>query len=1079
MQPLDSLVYTPKGPIRMGDVKIGTTVSTPNGKTAPVTNIIPHGIQDVYRIHLSDGTYVDSGKDHEWEIYTALGSKGSRLTRKLQRGNVVKTTEEILNTYIYKYSDKAEFRYKLNPVKPVEHSANTLPIDPYLMGVLLGDGSLSTGEITSADEEIITTIQKRTGFELKRVSETKSKAKRYFLDFGKEYLPDLESLGLTNKKSHTKFIPDIYKYSSVEQRLWLLRGLMDTDGHAERNKNGSAEFCTVSKQLTHDVADLARSLGCKVSVKESDACYTLDGVRKVTGTRYRAHITVPAELNIFNLERKNCVGLPERYLRRTIVKVEKLDSRVEMQCITVGDEDHLYITDNYTPTHNCLDKNSFIVDADTLRPIRLKDVKDNFNTVTYNLNSNKPENSGASLSIPIYKNCVKFRLESGVSLTPSLDHLVYEKKSGWIPASEIKIGDQILAFSSYEHGVNTVTDEELEDIANFTISKNHIPDVVFNFDYLTLKNYFKILFVNYGRLDHKQKNITLSIFNKPFAFDLQHLLLRFNIFCRVTKDGLIRIDDSLDADLFLRDILDLDVAIHEAKNPRRWELVVNITNAGIREVYDIILKDNCNFSFSANNVVVHNSFCFSVLALWHAVTREGKAIHVFAPSSTQILEFFKAIDDWIGANPLLKEFVHPVGNSSAPMKRTFITGSTIHGHILGVNGTAPDKLRGITADVVFVDEGQGLSDEDWRVIKPIMRGDLTRRKSIRTYVAGTLNKAEGEYYEKIEKNLKKSKNETIIKIPITENEEWDFDMIEEERIAVNSEATWTTEYLLEVAEEDSAVFKKEDIDNVFKYDWEPSMEQVHPHNPIFLTVDWDKVQCGTNILISQYDPYLKNLKFIWHEEISKGEWTYTLAVNRIVELFEVFNPTLVIIDQGASEKQWEDLNSIALLRPELGLAQKLTRLAFQSNVVVPDQLTGEDRKIKVKPYLVELLRAKTQQSLLMIPKNREDIQKQFLDYKVIKTTANTVKFTSKNEHIIDCFLFAMFGIFTLFENPYTMTNESLDNFGVIAVPSEEDAVRQIKNNMLNMDLDEFEAVDFLYSRSSLDDSIYGYERDNF
>lgn len=348
MQPLYSSVYTPNGVVEMGSLKLGDIVSTPNGETGKVSGIYPHGKKEIYRLTLDDGTFVDAGDDHLWEVYTSLDWKGSR--RKKRFGNKVITTKEIMNNLTYSYSNRVGFNYKLNPIKPIKYTEVKLPIDPYLLGVLLGDGHLKSRRIFSNDSEVMEKIISNTGFDIVKHNANPNRVGTYYIK-SKDIKEYLISLNLIDCKSHTKFIPKIYLYSDINSRIELLRGLMDTDGSSDKNRKGQSEYCSVSKELAYNVAELARSLGCKVTIKESKAGYSKNGIRVETGLRYKLTIRNPHELEIFNLNRKKCGGLDERYLRRTIVKVEKLGF-TSMQCIEIDHPDHLYITDNCTPTHN-------------------------------------------------------------------------------------------------------------------------------------------------------------------------------------------------------------------------------------------------------------------------------------------------------------------------------------------------------------------------------------------------------------------------------------------------------------------------------------------------------------------------------------------------------------------------------------------------------------------------------------------------------------------------------------------------------------------------------------------------------
>jgi len=720
--------------------------------------------------------------------------------------------------------------------------------------------------------------------------------------------------------------------------------------------------------------------------------------------------------------------------------------------------------------------NSYVIDSTTRRPLRIDQAAKVKNTYCFDFEKNIVESSIAEWEYSGKKLCVSIRLESGVALTLSTDHMVLERKMGWIPAGDVRIGQELLAASKFPEGDNEVSEETILQTYEATINKSRIPDEIFNYNNYCLHLYLKALFSYYGRFDHKNQNITLSFFNKNLAFDVQHLLYRFEIYSRVTKDGILRIDEELERNLFLGVILDADVEVFETKSSRRWDLVVNKKDAGLKDVYELCVG-HPDTNFVANNTIIHNSFSFIVIALWHAVTQQNKKIHLFAPSSVQITEFFDVLDDWIAANPLLQGFKSPVGNTTTPPLRSFITGSFIEGHILGVNGVAPDKLRGITADICILDESQGFSDEDWRVLIPIMRGDLTRRDKIRCYIAGTLNRADGYYYKKIDL-LEPTKKETVIKVPIDQNPDYTEEMVEEERLSVPDEI-WKTEYLLQVTQADNCVFRLEDIESVFSEDWEPSSKYRNPNLPVFLTVDWDKVQAGTNILLAQYDPINKTARHLYHVEVPPSEMTYTFAIEEIEKLVEVFDPELIVVDLGSGMKQWEDLITVANRRTDLQLHSKLLQLPFNKSIKVPDPITEEDISIQVKPYLVDMLKNKFQKDLIRIPLHREDYKKQFVNFKIKGETKRTTKYSGGEEHYIDNWLMTMWAIFQYYENPYPENNKTFERLGVIQVPNDEDMFRSTMKTLMLQDKEDRDGSSFYFDRSELDTNTFGYNRSNF
>lgn len=1021
--PLYSKIYTPSGSTTMQEVYIGQEILTPDGSTSKITHIIDQGHKDIYKITLDDGTSIEAGAEHEWEVYAKTCRRGPRGHSKQLYDNVIKTTKEIADNLT---SNSDEFNYKLNGIQPVQHSQKDVSIDPYLFGVLLGDGHFKTRTIVSADPEIIETIQSRTNYKYK-VSEISGskKALRYHI-ISDELLTNLWGLGLKRVVGKAKHIPEIYKYGSVEQRLWLIRGLMDTDGSSDPRRNGQAEYCSMSAQLATDVAEVLRSLGCKVRVKESVASYTKNGIRTVTGTRFRVTITVPEGLEIFNLERKKCGGLPARYLRRTIINIEKL-GQTEMRCISIDHPKHLFLIDNYTPTHNCITGSSRVLDPRTLRPIEIYRASHLTKTLCFDFKYNKLVWSPCRWVESGYKACIRLCLGTGVDLTLTKEHQVFDWKRGWIPASELKVGDRILAPSEIaEFGdLEEDTDIIAEHVYN-SIDEQEIPDQIFLYTEKCLATYLKQLWQKVGGNLGSTTIISYMVWNKYIALDLHHLFLKIGIETRIDDNGNLHIEDYVDRTHFLAKILDTPVPVTEVRSLRRWEIVTNIYSISPQPVYDLIVEHH-DHNFLANDTIVHNSYALSLAAIFHAATGLNKKVVVFASSSPQIIEFFGYIDKWIRGNPVLKALQASTGNHSKPYHvRTFKTGSTIAGHITGLNGVNQEGLRGITADVVLVDEAATLDDDSWKVIGPIMKGDRYRAGKMKCYVAGTIKDPVGYFYEKILKS-RPLPDEEVIYLPITKNPDYTEAEIEALRQKTPI-GQWTTEYLLEIAEAEANVFRKADVEQCSMDDWEygPDWLEQEPDCVRFMGVDWDKVQAGTNIAVFSYNPLNKAIRVIYREEVARDEFSYMNAMERIIELYQVYQPELVITDQGQGEMQYEYLQLESQKRG-LDLAARLVKKAFNEKVEVPNPQTGEMEKKLLKPFLVGHLQRKVQEHRLLIPHSDDVLVNQLISYKKIAQTANTIKFSSTNEHVIDCCSFAMYGIWWLYENELEEKHRELNS----------------------------------------------------
>ena len=237
----DEILYLKAGTKRIGDAQIGDEIYGADGKLTTITGVYPQGKVDLLTFTFRDGREVTSCKEHLWTLI----KDGKEITL---------TTAEIAEKYYNprtvrgKCTKDREYVYFLPKTEPIEYEQQDVSIDPYTLGILIGDGSTTHSiTYTSADPEIAEYIPYKV---------TKHKSKYSYGVLGiKERV---KNLGLNCKAEH-KFIPWQYLYSSVEQRLELLRGLMDTDGSVDTS--GSVEYSTSSEKLKDDVLTLLRSLG--------------------------------------------------------------------------------------------------------------------------------------------------------------------------------------------------------------------------------------------------------------------------------------------------------------------------------------------------------------------------------------------------------------------------------------------------------------------------------------------------------------------------------------------------------------------------------------------------------------------------------------------------------------------------------------------------------------------------------------------------------------------------------------------------------------------------------------------------
>lgn len=353
-QPIDCLIATPKGFVRMGDIKAGDIICDPNGGTQVVNYIIDKGARECVEFLLDDGRVVESDLDHHWKVKDA------------KKGFMDVTAQYIMNRIDENRAVDNRHRKTLRipttaPVEYVDMYAGQRPIHPYVLGCLLGDGWFTDAHyyvgFYNPDEEVVERIM-ALGYNLK--SAKKSDPDSYELRDNrvKAYL---QQLGLWNRKSHNKFVPDSYKYAPLEERMELIRGLMDTDGTSSfRDGKYRVGYRTVSPFLRDDMREMLWGIGAKVSICTSPACIRKRR-RDTEATMncresYGFYIVAPDNRELFHLSRKKnkCQSDDERKVKLMLtIKDYRLTGKKTCRCINVSGEEHLYLTNNYVITRNC------------------------------------------------------------------------------------------------------------------------------------------------------------------------------------------------------------------------------------------------------------------------------------------------------------------------------------------------------------------------------------------------------------------------------------------------------------------------------------------------------------------------------------------------------------------------------------------------------------------------------------------------------------------------------------------------------------------------------------------------------
>lgn len=337
-QPHSARILTPTGWTTMGEIAVGDIVRTPNNKEATVLQKFPQGEKPVYRITLHDGRTAEAGLEHLWKVIVREDDARNSDYQILQTQDLIEALSEGKSIYV-PYTD------------PIEFEQQDLPLDPYALGLLLGDGGMSSGGVTftSVDMELVDaleTLLQQTDDSIRIVRSEKDHRIVSDRKTGRETQINkiLRSLGLKYSISHTKFIPQIYKESTIRDRIAIVQGLMDTDGYVTRT--GQTQYTTVSPQLAKDFAEIIYSLGGRCST-----------IRKENGYSGFFSLTFSLPINLGSPVRlsrklKRYTDNTRQERRHLSIKSIEFDRVEESSCIMLDSEDHLYLTDNYVITHN-------------------------------------------------------------------------------------------------------------------------------------------------------------------------------------------------------------------------------------------------------------------------------------------------------------------------------------------------------------------------------------------------------------------------------------------------------------------------------------------------------------------------------------------------------------------------------------------------------------------------------------------------------------------------------------------------------------------------------------------------------
>lgn len=354
---LDTPLATPEGWTTMGQIKIGDTLFDENGYQCRVIAKSPvfHN-HKCFKVTFNDGEEIICDADHQWQVEDIYGTKNP----------YVRTTQWLSSRYKIGKRGYHESRFRIPMQRPIQTQPIELPIEPYTLGVWLGDGTCSCATVTLHEDDapyIAYEVRRSIGIENLEFHNRECKGKAVAGILTRTYVNNtslqgrLRNLNLLNNKH----IPAKYLRADVEDRLSLLQGIMDTDGHVDNA--GHCEICIKASLFAENFGELLSSLGIKWGMGMKTVM--LDG--KEHGPYYRFHFNGYRDQEFFRLPRK-LEALrkrpPRKFIKkqgclshtpcdvRCIVNIEEIEP-IPVQCVMVDSPSHLYLAGKkMVPTHN-------------------------------------------------------------------------------------------------------------------------------------------------------------------------------------------------------------------------------------------------------------------------------------------------------------------------------------------------------------------------------------------------------------------------------------------------------------------------------------------------------------------------------------------------------------------------------------------------------------------------------------------------------------------------------------------------------------------------------------------------------
>jgi len=342
---LTTPILTPTGWTMMGELTVGSRLIDPSGGTCKVISLHPQGQKEVFKVTFTDGSSTDCGAEHLWRVTTPLRKWRGKDWQVFELQELVSRGLQHSN---------GNNKWFIPMVEPVQFDVRNLKCHPYVMGYILGNGHLPAYQVSVPDQE---TIDRLNSFMSELMTPTSATVKGEKIDYTircQSTRDAIDDYKLKECRSNSKFVPEDFLFNTLENRLLLMQGLLDSDG-SPLNTSG-IEFSSASTKLASSMVFLIQSFGGTYhrGLREKPV-YTYKSESYIGQPSHRVHGSFDSRVVPFLLSRKADLYMaPTKYEpTRAIVSVESVGTD-ECICIRVNSPTHCYVTDEFIVTHNTL-----------------------------------------------------------------------------------------------------------------------------------------------------------------------------------------------------------------------------------------------------------------------------------------------------------------------------------------------------------------------------------------------------------------------------------------------------------------------------------------------------------------------------------------------------------------------------------------------------------------------------------------------------------------------------------------------------------------------------------------------------